>query len=137
MRMKCQLHQSQSCLVLCSTCLAKNRCWSLRSRLKIRSQCRIRFAPRYPQSTWSNEPGSMAGRPKLGLGWQESAHRWNGTTYRAVSLGCSEWSWKKNVGMGAVEPAGRRRLAADRAERDHNSRCTVESWSRICANRQP
>jgi hypothetical protein len=38
--------------------------------------------------------------------------------------------------MGAVEPGGRRRLAADLAEPDHDSRCTVGSWLRLCDNRQ-
>ncbi len=37
----------------------------------------------YQQSTGSNEPGPIAGRPKLGLRWQESAHCWTGTTCRA------------------------------------------------------
>ncbi len=47
----------------------------------------------------------MAGRPKHGLGWQEFAHHWTGTTYRAASLdsGCSEWSWDKDTRMGPRE----------------------------------
>jgi hypothetical protein len=46
----------------------------------------------YPQSTGSNEPGPMAGRPKLG--WQESAHGWAGTvaSCRAAAVECFEWS---------------------------------------------
>ncbi len=34
----------------------------------------------------------MVWLPKLGLGWQDSAHHWTGTTCWAVSLDCSEWS---------------------------------------------
>ncbi len=90
----------------------------------------------YQQSTGSDEPRPMAGRPKLGFGWPESANCWTGTTCRAASLDCSEWSWEKDVGMGAVEPGGRRRLAAERAEPDHDLRCTVGGWARLCANRQ-
>ncbi len=80
-------------------------------------------------STWSYEPGPIAGRPKLGLGWQESAYRCTGTSCRAASLDCSEWSWEKDAragtdSMGAVEQGGRRRLAADLAELDYVSRCT-------------
>ncbi len=34
--------------------------------------------------------------------------------------------------MAAAEPGGRRRLGEDLAEPDHDSRCTVRSWSRMC-----
>ncbi len=37
----------------------------------------------------------------------------------------SERSWERDADVGAVEPVGRRRLAADRAEPGHNSRFTV------------
>jgi hypothetical protein len=90
----------------------------------------------YPPSARTNEPGQMAGLPKLGLRWPESAHRWTGTTCRAASLDYSEWNWDKDAGMGAVEPGGRLRFAADRAEQDYDSRCTNGSWSRPCANTQ-
>jgi hypothetical protein len=38
------------------------------------------------------------------------------------SLGCFEGSWERAVGAGPVEPGGRQRFAADRAEPDYNSR---------------
>ncbi len=66
----------------------------------------------------SSEPSGwpMAGLPKLGLGWQASAHRWTGTTCcgsRVASFDCSEWSSEKDASMGAIELGGRLRLAAD------------------------
>ena len=49
----------------------------------------------------SHEPTAV--RPELGLGWPESAHRWTGTTCRAASLDCSEWSEERDAGRARLD----------------------------------
>jgi hypothetical protein len=49
----------------------------------------------------SHEPTAV--RPELGLGWQESTHRWTGTTCRAALLDCSEWSEERGAGRGRLD----------------------------------
>ncbi len=45
--------------------------------------------------------------------------------------GCSGWSWEKDAGIARLNKIE----GGDRAEPDHDPRCTVGSWSRMCANR--
>jgi hypothetical protein len=42
--------------------------------------------------------GGAASLAELGLGEQESTHRWTGTTCRAAPLACSDWSEERDVG---------------------------------------
>ena len=42
-------------------------------------------------------------RTDLGLGWPESTHRWTGTTCRAASLDCSEWSEERDAGRALLD----------------------------------
>ena len=52
----------------------------------------------------SHEPTAV--RPELGLGWPESTHRWTGTTCRAASLDCSEWSEERDAGRARLDWVG-------------------------------
>jgi hypothetical protein len=56
----------------------------------------------------SHEPTAM--RPELGLGWPGSILPWTGTTCRAASLDCPEWSKERDACRGAVRSGRRRRL---------------------------
>ena len=49
----------------------------------------------------SHEPTAV--RTDLGLGWPESTHRWTGTTCRAASLDCSEWSEERDAGRARLD----------------------------------
>jgi hypothetical protein len=49
----------------------------------------------------SHEPTAV--RPELGLGWPESTHRWTGTSCRAASLDCSEWSEERVAGRARLD----------------------------------
>ncbi len=65
----------------------------------------------------SHEPTAVL--PELGLGWQESTHCWTGTTSRAASLDCSEWSEEKGAGrarLDRVEGGDSRRTGPSRTK---------------------
>ena len=57
----------------------------------------------------SRSHGPAAERTELGLGEPESTHCWAGTTCRAASITCSDWSGERDVGrsrLGRVEGSG-------------------------------
>jgi hypothetical protein len=57
----------------------------------------------------SRSHGPAAERTEPGLGEPESTHCWTGTTCRAASLSCSDWSGERGVGrsrLGRVEGSG-------------------------------
>ena len=82
--------------------------------------------------------GPTAVRPELGLGWQESTHRWTGTTCPAASLDCSEWSEERGAGRARldwVEGGDSRRTGPSRTK-IQDVRLEVGHAVTVCANRQ-
>jgi hypothetical protein len=51
----------------------------------------------------SRNHGPAAERPELGLGEQESAHCWTGTTCRGAPLACFDYSEERDVGRSRLD----------------------------------
>ena len=78
----------------------------------------------YMQWTWREPAGGVMNRLRCGRNSDSddrSLHRWTGTTCRAASLDCSEWSGKRDAGRARLD-----RVEGGDSQRTGPSRPTIQ-----------